>query len=246
MRQRNQAVDILKGIGILLVLVAHSLEGFVSQFAYTFHMPLFFIATGLFISIPHPEVPGAFLSAMRKDAVRLLLPAAATTLLILSVYPISVIYNNIAPPPPPHQLIWDSSPALPIDHVRLLGNLWFLFALFFAKQTFYILARHSPPRHLGALCLLTGGLAALAGQHFRLPFQVIQGISVVPFLWVGHWLKQHGGPDQAVPLCGLPCRQDALVRTGRLWLHPHPPTSQTVWGQVRLLPSGVKHTRSGR
>ena len=50
MKQRNVAIDILKGIGIILVLTAHALEGFVSQFAYTFHMPLFFIVTGLFIS----------------------------------------------------------------------------------------------------------------------------------------------------------------------------------------------------
>ena len=49
-KQRNESIDILKGIGIVLVLTAHSLEGFVSQFAYTFHMPLFFIVTGLFIS----------------------------------------------------------------------------------------------------------------------------------------------------------------------------------------------------
>ena len=49
-KQRNEAIDILKGIGIILVLTAHSLEGFVSKFAYTFHMPLFFIVTGLFIS----------------------------------------------------------------------------------------------------------------------------------------------------------------------------------------------------
>lgn len=51
MKQRNVAIDILKGIGIILVLTAHALEGFVSQFAYTFHMPLFFIVTGLLISV---------------------------------------------------------------------------------------------------------------------------------------------------------------------------------------------------
>lgn len=49
MKNRNQAIDILKGIGIILVLAAHSIEGWLSQFAYTFHMPLFFIVTGLFI-----------------------------------------------------------------------------------------------------------------------------------------------------------------------------------------------------
>ena len=39
-------VDILKGIGICLVLVAHSAGGFVHTFAYSFHMPLFIFVSG--------------------------------------------------------------------------------------------------------------------------------------------------------------------------------------------------------
>ena len=50
MKRRDLSIDILKGIGISLVLVAHSLGGVVSRFAYSFHMPLFFIVAGLFIA----------------------------------------------------------------------------------------------------------------------------------------------------------------------------------------------------
>ena len=40
---RDCSIDILKGFGIILVLVAHSLGGYVHTFAYSFHMQLFFL-----------------------------------------------------------------------------------------------------------------------------------------------------------------------------------------------------------
>ena len=86
MKQRNKAIDILKGIGILLVLVAHSLGGFVSQFAYTFHMPLFFIVTGLFISEYSFQKEETFcewwLERARRDFKRLIIPALLTIMII--------------------------------------------------------------------------------------------------------------------------------------------------------------------
>lgn len=198
MRQRNQAIDILKGIGILLVLVAHSLEGFVSQFAYTFHMPLFFIATGLFFTPPQGGEKDGFRKALLRDSTRLLLPAVATTLLILLVSALSWLWPGgylISP----LTLSGLQPPRLPIDQVLLLGNLWFLYALFFARQAFGLLASRLGGWWLGGASLLVGALAAWGGQHFRLPLQFLQGLSVVPFLWVGYALKQRGGADQGMP-----------------------------------------------
>lgn len=54
---RDSSLSILKGFGILLVVLGHSgLEnvpygGGVHDWVYTFHMPLFFIASGYFLSI---------------------------------------------------------------------------------------------------------------------------------------------------------------------------------------------------
>lgn len=46
--KRDASFDVLKGIGISLVLVAHSLGGYIHTFAYSFHMPLFFLVAGYF------------------------------------------------------------------------------------------------------------------------------------------------------------------------------------------------------
>lgn len=50
-KQRDIAIDILKGIGMLLVIIGHS--GCIWPFypaINAFHMPLFFIVSGLFFS----------------------------------------------------------------------------------------------------------------------------------------------------------------------------------------------------
>lgn len=46
-RMRNSQLDILKGIGISLVLVGHvSRNGVLNNWIYSFHMPLFFFISG--------------------------------------------------------------------------------------------------------------------------------------------------------------------------------------------------------
>ncbi|WP_411740358.1 acyltransferase family protein [Pseudomonas sp. BF-B-26] len=50
MKERNFSVDVLRGIGILLVVSGHASSGSsMNVFApYSFHMPLFFFISGLF------------------------------------------------------------------------------------------------------------------------------------------------------------------------------------------------------
>ena len=73
--ERSKAVDVTKGIGIILVVVAHverglgnsgilSAQGIVSaadRFIYAFHMPLFFVMAGLFLPRAAERPLGTFL-----------------------------------------------------------------------------------------------------------------------------------------------------------------------------------------
>ena len=199
MKPRNEAIDILKGIGITLVLVAHSLGGFVSQFAYTLHMPLFFIVAGLFMAETDRAVSFCvwWRKIMKKDAKRLLLPAVFTTGVILFLY--SLLWLNGTVAPSPLSLIWDGNPAKPFAYIVMPGNLWFLFALFFARQAFYIVRRICPAQVFPFACLVIGVLAVIAGEWVVLPFCILVSISVLPFIWGGYWLKHHGGPDRGIP-----------------------------------------------
>lgn len=48
---RDQTIDIVKGIGIVLMVVGHSgAPDYLHDFIYTFHMPLFFIVSGWFFN----------------------------------------------------------------------------------------------------------------------------------------------------------------------------------------------------
>ena len=50
MNKRDKVIDVAKGIGIILVILAHVLKGkniFVLEVIYYFHMPLFFFISGL-------------------------------------------------------------------------------------------------------------------------------------------------------------------------------------------------------
>lgn len=202
MKQRNEAIDILKGIGIILVLTAHSLEGFVSQFSYTFHMPLFFIVTGLFISEYVKNGDNGF-SAWWKDRVlkdfkRLINPALFTTAVILIVSSLSFVVKD-SYLQNPMKLIWNYAPEGKLNHINLLGNLWFLFALFFSKQGFYVINHIIKKEWLLAVCLAVGLTAVVIRQWYNLPFEVLGGATVLPFIWGGNYLKQHGGVEVGVP-----------------------------------------------
>ena len=48
--QRLAAFDIAKGIGIILVIVGHSSGTICNRYIDSFHMPLFFIISGYFLS----------------------------------------------------------------------------------------------------------------------------------------------------------------------------------------------------
>ena len=81
MRQRLVQFDILKGIGILLVLFGHTdIVGIPKTFIYGFHMPLFFFCSGCFY---RQKGLGEFL----KDNVRsLLIPYLFFVLVLNSTY----------------------------------------------------------------------------------------------------------------------------------------------------------------
>ncbi len=78
---RDVTIDILKGIGILAVIVGH-LTSFGRQFIFSFHMPLFFIVSGyLFSSKP-------LKASLKSDFKRLVLPYCFTAITIIAAYSI--------------------------------------------------------------------------------------------------------------------------------------------------------------
>ncbi|MGL4403323.1 MAG: acyltransferase family protein, partial [Fusobacteriaceae bacterium] len=66
--KRNHTIDIVKGLGIFLVILGHNpnpLNGYI----FSFHMPLFFILGGIYHSSK-----GEYLTFLKKKANALLVP----------------------------------------------------------------------------------------------------------------------------------------------------------------------------
>ena len=193
MRQRDEAIDILKGIGIILVLVAHSLGGFVAQFSYSFHMPLFFIVAGLFIAeyknTEELSYAKWWLGRIKKDFKRLLIPAFLTITLILLLSCLYYVIDDTCLKDPV-TIVWKDNPEKLLGNLIIPGNMWFLFALFFSKQFFYLL-RYCVVNlgHLAFVTLVIGGLSVVIGLKVQLPFCVLIGASVLPLIWGGVFPK---------------------------------------------------------
>ena len=82
--KRDATIDVLKGIGIILVVIGHTCckLPYVNQVIYSFHMPLFFIASGLFFkestldskkSFVKKKIKGLYIPYLKWSLVFLLL-----------------------------------------------------------------------------------------------------------------------------------------------------------------------------
>jgi len=81
---RFQFIDAVKGFAVILMILGHQQIGqlpFLGKAIYSFHMPLFFIVSGMFLK------PMPIMAAVRKYAVRLLLPYYVVAIIaLLSVW----------------------------------------------------------------------------------------------------------------------------------------------------------------
>lgn len=127
-------IDICRGIGIILVVLGHALKqtgqmntvfDVMISVIYSFHMPLFFVASG-FVSIKILELSAAKekINYIKNKAVRLLIPYFAVGLFYM---PIKFVLSSFAVKAYEFSNAWK----------LLIGEnpntvLWFLYTLFFA------------------------------------------------------------------------------------------------------------------
>ena len=90
-RERVEYIDIARGIGILLVALAHAdvsiFSPYLHKFIYSFHMPLFFFLSGYFFN---PDLP--FRAFLKKRSSAILKPYFVTIILI---YIASLSFTNM-------------------------------------------------------------------------------------------------------------------------------------------------------
>ncbi len=191
---RDNAIDIAKGIGILLVIVGHTgglpAHSTVHHFIYSFHMPLFFILGGFLFK------PSSIGTHIRKDAKRLLLPYVFSVFLLTLWFVIlGIKYDN-------YDMVWRTLQtglfgsgqyhASPIwGDYPTIGMIWFLLAMFWCRISYNMIAK-LPKLHkylLGAVVAMTATM--IDNFIINLPLGILTGLSAIVFYMLGNALNEN-------------------------------------------------------
>jgi fucose 4-O-acetylase-like acetyltransferase len=177
---RNNSIDIAKGIGIFLVIWAHTVCPIIPQIAI-FHMPLFFMMSGFVFS--------------NRDGFGIVLGKKIKTLLIpffiffvfqrIGFILISVIGGTFEKP---YLLPWTVIPPW-----RVMGVLWFLVALFMVTMMYSLISyiKNDLIKLLITLALtLTGYMVYV--YKIDLPLHLGSSLSMMFFFCLGSMLSKTG------------------------------------------------------
>lgn len=154
---RNSSLDMLKGIGIFLVVLGHAT--FVNEkiitYIFSFHMPLFFIVSGILMNLTYKEdltIQTFLTKKLRSIGVPYLCFSICYTIIdFLSVY-----FKQI------------SLQDLKINAVCTIslagsGPLWFLPTLFFAELVLFVLVKKFKTNKLIGVTGIACGIVGLIG-----------------------------------------------------------------------------------
>lgn len=173
---RIASYDILRGIGIILMLYAHTYFTKSSLWPYimSFHMPLFFIVSGLFFK------PLSISLEVKKDIDRLLQPylfICVAQVLLTTAHHFYAFHQAAIQ----WQFLYDcSSPA------------WFLLALLIGRILFSVIINMCPKWHL-AVSLAISTFSLILTDRLEIPpvFSLTSGTGSLIFLSIGYFVKEH-------------------------------------------------------
>jgi len=197
MKQRYVQYDILKGIGILLVIICHAgLGGFPKEVIYTFHMPLFFFASGCFFK----DMP--FFDFLLKNTKQLLIPYLLFVLCMIAVR--LVRSSDMA------SFLKETFLSInPLDEsdLYLFDSIWFLVCLFNVRLLYWAInkvCKGGMLKKIGAcgLLYLVGFVLPKAGVN--IPLFIDTAFSAVIFFALGELFHKKGWDNHKIAWWTLP------------------------------------------
>lgn len=199
-QQRNMALDMMKGIGILLMMLCHLVysDGPIKQIVYSFHMPMFFIIAGY---LARDIVDWSqFVQYTKKSAKRLLLPYCITMLMLCAwggvqacaKQDVSYFLRHLFSMLSASADSWDSQWGL-----IYAGPMWFLVALFVAREIFAAVQLTLNRLHvkykneiLLVGCIVLSVIAVIARPFIpSIPYCIMQAFAALAFYAVGWYVR---------------------------------------------------------
>ena len=200
-KERIKYIDVAKAIALFFVVLGH-LADYNSPFfnwIFSFHMPLFFIISGMSIKI---DKYNSIIGFIKRKIKTLLLPYFLFSLLgIIISFFVSNIGRKLTLKIIIIDLFYNTQPE--IFH---MGQLWFLFALFFASIYFYIIEKYvvKNKSNLFKICIYL--ILSIIGFNIikyiytpnvikvplhRLPFKLDSAITAAVFLKIGYTIQKY-------------------------------------------------------
>lgn len=180
---RNVTIDILKGIGIVLMVLGHMHfdDQYFGRIVYAFHMPLFFLVSGFLY-----KKPNNLFNYLKRKAKRILVPYAvfATAYLFLSFClsrKVSTLFDGLK-----------SILVFPTQGMPMESALWFLPAMFLCYVIYALLDKFvkSRVRFTAIISVLTcTGCFYSSVTDIRLPFAVGPAMASLGFYGLGQLWK---------------------------------------------------------
>lgn len=177
--KRFDEIDILKSIGIILMVMGHI--GFGAKFDYwihAFHMPMFFIISGFLYNTKDIS----FVDYLKKKIKSLLLPYIifATGHLCIVTFTNGFKFDYLKA-----ILLFNT------DNMPIAGALWFLTSLFFVDIMYYFINKNNLNIQL-LLCIIVSMLGCVIPFYIRLPLALDTALVGLGLFFVGRIFKIYG------------------------------------------------------
>ena len=190
---RIEWLDVSKGIGIILVIIGHCvyLGGGMHNWIFSFHMPMFFILSGVLI---RKENLNTFVKKRFKSLIVPYFVFCLVGLIVTFVIPVFRIKYNI------HGLLYDLYMGSP-DYINI-SSIWFLVCLFIASVILQIIFTICNNNQKIELCILVVigivgfSFAQLREKYFlflpvcRLPCNIDVSCIAIIFLSFGFYFSK--------------------------------------------------------
>lgn len=194
-KNRVEWIDLAKGLTMLLVIAGHSVYGRLRGLIFSFHMPLFFILSGLTYRCSTDQ--RQLWQRCKKAAVHLLLPALFLIGTDILVEVVQLLLDGRGAEltggfwaGKALAILFSSGSRFYIGDLQIgrVGIPWFLIVLF-VSRTLFDLLHLKLARGLVPVCILLTVAGVALGQLQWLPFSFDVALASLSFLLCGHCLR---------------------------------------------------------
>ncbi len=208
MNRRMDTVDVAKGVGMVCIIAGHMGVTGINNIVFSFHVPLFFLISGYFLSDKKSNMEYLY-----KKAQQLLLPYFFTGIVLVFATAVAIPWFETMGLSFPYSV---KSMALAVVYgsgsdgnimpfgIQQVGVIWYLLALMWALCIVKIIGQKP---YAVAVIMLLCLCAFWSVKHIWLPLSIQSGCFASAFVYIGYLLKK-GNVDLDKPkiefaFCGV-------------------------------------------